>query len=623
MRIFPTSNLRAEALRGLGWFVLANAALFKLITAYFWTGVTEPADGSQALAYRVLAELVHWPLLALLMVGAPVALTVLLVPKRAAAWLAAAAFGAFGCFVMLIDAVVFAQYRMHLGVYVWGLVAGGAFGEIFAFGWKTLLVAALLLIADLLLEGFLFAACQRLGARAQAPRWGRHAWGSWAAAFVAMNLWYAWADANYQVSITQESGNLPFYRPLTAKRAFHRLGLTDVAQQAPRPPLQGAKNHALFYPQQPLSCAGEAGLNVMLVVIDAWRADQLDSTVTPNIATLVPGSQWFRNHVSGGNVTRFGMFSMFYGLSGNYWWPVLDHQTPPVLMDELRRRSYDLGIFASAPLVSPEFDRTIFSGVPGVRLRTPGDRASERDRRVTSDMVAFLDDPARRGKPFFGLLWLDAVHAYDIPPDYALRFEPSWARVDPMALGPDFDRTPYLNRYRNALHFADSQVGQVLGALRRNHLMDNTLLIVTSDHGEEFNDSGKNYWGHNGNFSPSQVQVPLLVRAPGWGHGEVRYLTTHNDIAPTLLTDVLGCTTPASAYSLGWPLRETAGRRDFVAVVDYNDTGIYETDRVTLFSPFGGFPVYSHAYDRLDQPARMDRIRAVTEDMLRFSRPPP
>jgi membrane-anchored protein YejM (alkaline phosphatase superfamily) len=39
-------------------------------------------------------------------------------------------------------------------------------------------------------------------------------------------------------------------------------------------------------------------------------------------------------------------------------------------------------------------------------------------------------------------------------------------------------------------------------------------VIVTSDHGEEFNDTGKNYWGHNGNFSPYQVAVPLLVRGP-------------------------------------------------------------------------------------------------------------
>ena len=292
-------------------------------------------------------------------------------------------------------------------------------------------------------------------------------------------------------------------------------------------------------------------------------------------------------------------------------------------MTELRRQNYDLEILGSSPLVHPEFDRTIFSGIQGLRLKTPGATPYERDRRVAADMVEFLSDPARAKKPFFGFLWLNSVHSYSIPPDYPLPFQPSWREVNHMALGPGFDKTPFLNRYRNALHFVDAEVGKVLDALRASGLADDTLLIVTSDHGEEFNDTGKNYWGHNGNFSPYQVAVPLLVRGPGWQRGGVvSYMTTHNDLAPTILTDALGCTTPSAAYSLGWPLRQTEGRRDFFAVVDYNDTGMYEPDRITLFSPFGGFPVYSHDYDRLDEPPRMDHVRAVTQDMLRFSRKP-
>ena len=92
--------------------------------------------------------------------------------------------------------------------------------------------------------------------------------------------------------------------------------------------------------------------------------------------------------------------------------------------------------------------------------------------------------------------------------------------------------------------------------------------------------------------------------------------------SPASLTDVLGCSTPSLAYSAGWPLRSTEGRREFLAVVDYNDTGLYERDRVTIFSPFGGFPVYSHDYDRLDEPPRMEAVRTVTEEMLKFSRKP-
>ena len=617
-------HARIALFRGLGWFVLVNALLFELVTAWFWHRVIEPPADAPAAAYRMLATLVHWPLLALVMAGLPTAAAIVLLPRspslRWAPCIVAALSGGIAACVVIVDAIVFSQYRMHLGSYVWGLVAGGAGSETFLVFSRELPVllgiGALLIVT---IEAALFALCVRLAEGRLRPL-AKPVWIAWVAMFAGSNLWHAWADAHYQTGLTRESSHFPFYRPLTAKRVLREIGVTGVTGFKQKP-VQPGGNGALFYPSQPLECAPQRKPNVLLIVVDAWRGDHLATQFTPNIFALLPESTRFAHHVSGSNVTRFGVFSMFYGLSGNYWWPVLAHQTPPVLMTELRRQGYDLKILGSAPLVQPEFDRTVFAGIEGLRLKTPGDTPHERDRRVVADMVGFLSDPTRAEKPFFGFLWLNSVHSYAIPPDYPLRFQPSWTKVNHMALGPDFDRTPFLNRYRNALHFVDAEVGKVLDALRSSGLADDTLLIVTSDHGEEFNDTGKNYWGHNGNFSPYQVRVPLVVRGTGWPRGDVvTYMTTHNDLAPSILTDALGCTTPPATYSLGWPLRQTEGRRDFLAVVDYNDTGMYEPDRITMFSPFGDFPVYNHHYDRLDKPERADRVRAVAEDMVRFSR---
>jgi membrane-anchored protein YejM (alkaline phosphatase superfamily) len=472
--------------------VVANAVLFKLVTAYFWSGLIEPAGDTPASVYRLLTDFVHWPLLALVMVGLPVALATLLLPRRPVTWLVAIVAASLAGAVMFADAVVFSQYRMHLGVYVWGLVAGGSGPETFlvyspALLWGLVAGALGLVLA----QAALFAGSRRLAA-SRARGLARPLWLAWAVVFAGVNLWHSWADARYEVAITQENANFPFYRPLTAKRLFRRIGVTDYAA-VERPSVPHAGNRSLFYPREPLACAAPKDQNVLLIVLDAWRADHLSPAFTPRIAALADDALRFEQHVSGGNVTRFGIFSIFYGLSGNYWWPVLDHQTPPVLMSELRRQDYDLKILGSAPLVSPEFDRTIFSGIDGLRLKTPGDRPADRDRRVTADMVEFLRDPARRQQPFFGFLWLNSVHSYDFPDGYPLPFKPSWRQVNHMALGPGFDRTPYLNRYRNALHFVDSQVGRVLDALRDSGQLERTLVIVTSDHGEEFNDTGKNY----------------------------------------------------------------------------------------------------------------------------------
>src|SRR5689334_25226828 len=119
-------HTRSSLLHGLGWFVLANALLFKLVTAWFWRGLIEPAADVSAGAYRWLNTLVHWPLLALVLIGLPTALAIVAWPRRPLPWLAAALFGGFAATAMVADAVVFSQYRMHLGPYVWGLVAGGA-----------------------------------------------------------------------------------------------------------------------------------------------------------------------------------------------------------------------------------------------------------------------------------------------------------------------------------------------------------------------------------------------------------------------------------------------------------------------------------------------------------------
>ena len=70
---------------------------------------------------------------------------------------------------------------------------------------------------------------------------------------------------------------------------------------------------------------------------------------------------------SGSNNTRHGMFSLFYGLPGHYWRPILDSQTSPVLMNEFQQQQYQMGIFGSATLTSPEFDQTIFRGIKNLR----------------------------------------------------------------------------------------------------------------------------------------------------------------------------------------------------------------------------------------------------------------
>jgi membrane-anchored protein YejM (alkaline phosphatase superfamily) len=316
------------------------------------------------------------------------------------------------------------------------------------------------------------------------------------------------------------------------------------------------------------------------------------------------------------------MFSIFYGLMGYDWHPILRTQTSPALMQELVEQGYELAIFASAPLVQPEFDRTVFSGIEGIRLRTPGDRPHQRDRRITSDMIQFLDGRTARSAPFFGFLWYNSAHAFDFPTDEVEPFRPSATGVNYLTLNRATDATAYFNRYRNALHFIDAEVAKVLAALEDRDDLRDTLVLITSDHGQEFNDTGKNYWGHNSNFSPYQVHVPMIAHWKDWAAGTVAYMTSHYDVAPTLLTEALGCSTSPHVYSQGVPLMQESPRPDFVAVFDYDQMGVYQPDRITLVSRFGGFEVLSHRYDPLDVAADSEVMAQVAQRVVRFWRQP-
>ena len=115
--------------------------------------------------------------------------------------------------------------------------------------------------------------------------------------------------------------------------------------------------------------------------------------------------------------------------------------------------------------------------------------------------------------------------------------------------------------YQTSIHYTDTLVGQVLDDLDRRGLAEETVVIVTADHGEEFQESGPEYRIHGSGFSRYQLQVPLLVAWPGREAIHASYRTSHYDIAPTLLGDLAGC-----AFASRCPLVEERCRRETPAL---------------------------------------------------------
>jgi membrane-anchored protein YejM (alkaline phosphatase superfamily) len=166
----------------------------------------------------------------------------------------------------------------------------------------------------------------------------------------------------------------------------------------------------------------------------------------------------------------------------------------------------------------------------------------------------------------------------------------------------------------------DGEVARVLGALDAAKLADDTLVIISSDHGYEFDDLGLGYYGHASNFGPYQLRATLLMRWPGRPAHLYEHRSSHMDIPATLLQGLFGCTNPPADYSVGRNLFDGVSW-DWMIAGSYHAHAIIEPDRVMVSEPGGFAQVLGPDY-RPPADARLNpqRIEEYLLEMRRFYR---
>lgn len=157
-----------------------------------------------------------------------------------------------------------------------------------------------------------------------------------------------------------------------------------------------------------------------------------------------------------------------------------------------------------------------------------GDRESSfgiDEESTVRRMLAWVD-AKEEGRPFFAVyLPVAGHHPYQTP------------RPGPF---PDRDE---INRYRNALHYADESLNAVVEGLRERGLWDKTLLVVFGDHGEAFGQHDGNF-GHTNFIYEENIHVPYMIAIPGVTGGQtVERVASLIDTPPTI-ADLLGIALP-------------------------------------------------------------------------------
>jgi uncharacterized protein len=422
--------------------------------------------------------------------------------------------------------------------------------------------------------------------------------------------------------ITILTPRLPVYHPITWHKQATRYGGLLSWALGPTESRTSQDPRGFRYPLQPLACPGagqKAPPNVVILFLESWRYDAMNAAVSPNIDSLASRSSNFLRHFSSGNSTPTGVFGIFFGIHPTYW-PAIVAQSAavdnPVLIKLLQARGYALGIY------SEHFERhkiaaTIFRGIT-VHDSFAGPTPVERDADMTHQMETFISDAAARRQPFFAFEFLKSTHySYYYPPANA-RFQPS--KKLNVSMPGDRRMIPlYLNDYRNSVNYVDGLVGDVVRKLEALGVMDNTIIVVTGDHGEEFDDDGAGYWGHSSNFTEYQTHVPMVMYVPGQPPRRVSAVTTHVDVPVTLIQEICGSGQDPREYSNGMNLfRPLPDMRPLVLSSYVNHAFILGDDVYSLFS------VYVQRYKLRDIRAqagapRPDLVRAALEEITRFS----
>lgn len=562
-------------------------------------------------------------------------------------WLAALGCGFVGAFflaVLYTDTIVYRLLRYH---FFDSAVLNVAFTEgsgdsiiLGAYVWTT----AAAVIGAVTLVQFLFAlwctrrAQTRLDAGERA-HWMLQPRTVVLAGFLPSLLFSQSVSAAADVAQNREA--LRAIQPIPAVPRV-RLGQL-IEGDDPRPPSLDLlpSNARLDWPRtKPTIPADSARPNVLLVVLDSWRRDMFTPDLTPHIHRFAEGAAVFDDHLSGGNGTRYGLFTMLYGLHGSYWFPTLAERRTPVLMDALQEADYETRIFSSASMNFPEFRDTAWAGLAEDEILDsfPPDLVSwEKDEMLADAFEGWLGARrrARDSRPFFSFVLIDAPHQpYHNPGG---PYAPAIDSLDYIELGRTTEGPELVdlqlrvkNAYRNSVHHADATTARFLRALESAGLDEDTIVIVTGDHGEEFFECG--FWGHTSNFAPEQVQVPFVIKGPGIEAKREGRPTSHLDVSNTLL-ELLGAD-PAlrSGYSLGEDLFDPPARRDRV-VGGWSDIGLWTDSGIfdfPLTAPaFAGFGEEVECYDERWRPlpdvgrrcrAQREALERMADECSRFLR---
>lgn len=310
------------------------------------------------------------------------------------------------------------------------------------------------------------------------------------------------------------------------------------------------------------------GYNLLLITIDTLRADRLgcygfEKNTSPSIDKFSEESLLFENAVVQTPFTGPSHSSIFTGkylanhgvLSNGY---ILTDDNV-ALAEVLKKNGYTTGAFIASYVLKKDYNYN-----QGFDVYSGGEVSERRADEVTNDLLQWIEKN-KKEKFFAWAHFYDAHCPYFPPEEFRDRFRGQYkgdfdtdkkcgkTQYNKIELSGD-DVEYVKSMYEAEIAYVDSNMKQIFEALAEWGLKENTVIVITSDHGESLYEKG--LFGHNLCLYDYEIKIPLIIHYPGMkrrGEREVKQVQSVS-IMPTLL-DMLNIDFPEkidgkSFYSL-------------------------------------------------------------------------
>ncbi|HUU29748.1 MAG TPA: sulfatase-like hydrolase/transferase [archaeon] len=278
--------------------------------------------------------------------------------------------------------------------------------------------------------------------------------------------------------------------------------------------------------------------NILLIVLDAARADHFSCygyhrETTPNIDRLAAEGLRFSRAVSSSSWTLPAHATLFTGLLPSEHGTHMQHnwlaESIPTLAQLLKTRGYRTAGFSNNPYIGStnnlakgfEIVESVWADSAVITQRKP------HNTEHTNKLVRrFLEKGDSQEAPFFVFInYMDVHNPYDPPEPYRSLYLKEGQQVSTRIDSVNHDQN-LVNKgpiqlsagdseilcalYDGALNYLDAKIQELLDCLKQRGLYENTLVVVTSDHGEVFGSYG--LLGHRVFLYRPLVHIPLIIR---------------------------------------------------------------------------------------------------------------